>query len=63
MLKIPEIELGSLLLSICILLGFIATAFVFVRFTIIGINYVKENFSEKVDKGEENKNKIKRKGF
>ena len=44
MLKIPEIDLGSALLSIVILAGFIATAFVFVRLTIIGINYVKVNY-------------------
>ena len=42
--KLSEIDLGSALLSIFILIGFLATAFVFVRLTIIGINYVKVNY-------------------
>tara|TARA_Y100001968_G_C19173268_1_gene626739 strand:+ start:111 stop:305 length:195 start_codon:yes stop_codon:yes gene_type:complete len=45
MSKITEINLGSAILSICILAGFIATAFVFIRLTIIGINYIKVNYS------------------
>ena len=61
MLKISEIDLGSLLLSIFILLGFIATSFAFVKFTIMGINYVKANFLEDLAKGEKKKNK--KKGF
>tara|TARA_B100000965_G_scaffold266387_1_gene225059 strand:- start:2995 stop:3177 length:183 start_codon:yes stop_codon:yes gene_type:complete len=60
MLKLSEIDLGSLLLSIFILIGFIATAFVLFRLTIIGINYTKANFS----RGEEKeKTKIESKGF
>ena len=47
MSKISQIDLGSSVLSICILAGFIATAFVFLRLTIIGINYIKVNYSIK----------------
>ena len=54
--KISEIDLGSSILSIVILAGFIATAFVFVRLTIIGINYIKVNYSK--DEGEEKRKKI-----
>ena len=62
--KLSEIDLGSALLSIFILVGFIATAFVFVRLTIIGINYVMVNYLKGDGK---DKNKKKReneiKGF
>ena len=44
MSKISEIDLGSTILSICIVAGFIATAFVFIRLTIIGVNYIKINY-------------------
>ena len=57
MLKISEINLGSAILSIFILAGFIATAFVFVRLTIIGVNYIKDNYSNK--EGEEKARTIK----
>ena len=62
--KISEIDLGSALLSTCILAGYIATAFVFVRITIIGINYVKVNYlnGEGEDK-EEKKPESQSKGF
>jgi len=44
-------------------MGFIATAFVFVRLTIIAINYVKVNFP-KEEQAEENKtNTSDQKGF
>tara|TARA_B100000945_G_scaffold78634_1_gene60762 strand:+ start:284 stop:469 length:186 start_codon:yes stop_codon:yes gene_type:complete len=61
MQKISEIELGSAILSIFILLGFIASAFAFIKLTIIGINYIKVNYS----KEEMEVNKIDRetKGF
>ncbi len=64
MIKLSEIDLGSALLSIFILIGFIATAFVFIRLTIIGINYIKINYSneEGEDKGE-NETKRESKGF
>ena len=62
MIKLSEIDLGSALLSIFILIGFIATAFVFVRLTIIGINYVKVNYLN--DEGEdENEKRSESKGF
>ena len=64
MIKLSEIDLGSALLSTVILIGFIATAFVFIRLTIIGINYVKINFLE--EKGEDKelkRNKSENKGF
>ena len=63
MSEITQIDLGSALLSIFILIGFIATAFVFIRLTIMGINYVKVNFQkeeeeeEKKDKNNENEKK------
>ena len=59
MIKLSEIDLGSALLSTFILIGFIATAFVFVRLTIIGINYAKEDV-EGIGKKE---NKSESKGF
>ena len=54
MSKLSEIDLGSALLSIFILVGYIATAFVLVRLTIIAINYVKDNYlnEEGEDMGE-----------
>ena len=60
--KLSEIDLGSSLLSTFILIGFIATAFVFIRLTIIGINYIKVNFTTQVE-GEEKKNENESKGF
>ena len=61
---ISDTNLGSLLLSTFILLGFIATAFVFIRLTIIGVNYVKENFSNVEDEAmKENHTKKEKKGF
>ena len=61
MTKISEIDLGSSLLSIFILIGFIATAFVFIRITIIGINYIKANFPKEENEGK--KEKSKNRGF
>ena len=62
--KISEIDLGSALLSTFILIGFIATAFVFIRLAIMGINYINVNFpkgegKEKNEKG----NEAKKNGF
>jgi len=64
MLKSSEIELGSSLLSTFILIGYIATAFVFVRLTIIGINYIKINYSKEEGLDREEKiTKRENKGF
>ena len=64
MSKLAEIDLGSSILSIFILAGFIATAFVFVRLTIIGINYIKENYSIKeVEDKQKTITKSENKGF
>ena len=64
MSKLPEIDLGSSILSIFILAGLIATAFAFVRLTIIGINYIKVNYSkEEEEDKEKTKTKIESKGF
>ena len=64
MSKISEIDLGSSVLSIVILLGFIATAFAVLRMTIIGVNYIKVNYSKDEGEGEKNKiNKSEHKGF
>ena len=63
MTKISEIDLGSTILSTFILIGFIATAFVFVRLAIIGTNYIKVNFLTE-EQAEENKTrKSGAKGF
>ena len=64
MSKISEIDLGSTILSVCILAGFIATAFVFIKITVIGINYIKFNYlrEEGEDKDKLNK-KSESKGF
>ena len=64
MIKLSEIDLGSALLSIFILIGFIATAFVFIRLTIIGINYIRINYSnkERAD-GLKKEDKTESKGF
>ena len=62
--KISEIDLGSAVLSTCILAGYIATAFVFVRITIIGINYIKINHSKEEGEGKVKKiTKSETKGF
>ena len=62
--KLSEIDLGSALLSTFILIGFIATAFVFVRLTIIGINYIKvNNPKEELNVKGKKINKIENKGF
>ena len=63
MSKISDIDLGSGLLSTIILLGYIGTAFVFIRLTIIGINYIKVNFLKEEEKENKDDNKIDNKGF
>ena len=64
MSKLAEIDLGSSVLSIIILAGFIATAFAFVKLTIIGINYIKVNYSKEDGEGKEKTiTKSERKGF
>ena len=64
MSKISGIDLGSAILSICIVAGFIATAFVFLRLTIIGINYIKVNYSRENGEGKDKStNKSESKGF
>ena len=64
MSKISEIDLGSALLSTFILIGFIATAFVFIRLTIIGFNYIKINYSKEEGEGRRTKEpKTESKGF
>ena len=64
MYKISEIDLFSSILSIVILLGFIATAIAAIRLAIIGVNYINANYSK--DEVESKKNKINKgenKGF
>ena len=61
MAKISEVDLGSGILSVFILIGFLATALVFIRLAIIGINYMKVNFSNNEE--EENKIESNKKGF
>tara|TARA_Y100000589_G_scaffold76592_1_gene70373 strand:+ start:213 stop:407 length:195 start_codon:yes stop_codon:yes gene_type:complete len=64
MSKLSEINLGSAILSVVIVAGFIATAFTVIRLTIIGVNYTKVNYLEKEEEGK-NKKKVKSeaKGF
>ena len=61
--KISEIDLGSALLSTFILIGFIATAFVLLKLSIIGINYINANFSTEKTEDENKRRKINTKGF
>ena len=64
MSKISQIDLGSSILSICIVAGFIATAFVFIRLTIIGVNYIKINYlREEVEDNDKLAKKSESKGF
>ena len=64
MFKIFEIDLGSAVLSIFILAGFIASAIAFVKLAIIGVNYIKVNFSkEEVEIKGNPTSKSERKGF
>ena len=64
MSKLSEIDLGSSILSIFILVGFIATAFVFLRLMIIGINYIRINYSIKeLEHKKKNITKSDSKGF
>ncbi len=60
--KISDINLASSLLEVFILIGFIATALVFIRFTIMGINYINANHSKNKEKATK-ENDIKSKGF
>ena len=64
MSKISEMNLGSAFLSFFVLLGFIATAIAVIRLTIIGVNFIRANYSK--DEGEVKKieiNKTQSKGF
>ena len=64
MTKISEIDLASSLLSVFILLGFVATAIAILRLTIVGINYIKANYSRNEGEGKKNKiNNGENKGF
>tara|TARA_Y100001968_G_C19023554_1_gene556307 strand:+ start:322 stop:510 length:189 start_codon:yes stop_codon:yes gene_type:complete len=59
--EISQIDLGSAILFLAVIAGFLATGLVFVRFAIIGINYIsskiqeskneKVNYQEKETKG------------
>ncbi len=62
--QLSEIDLTSALLSTFILIGFIATAFAFVRLTKLGINYVNANYlKEEGDDRERKETKSERRGF
>ena len=64
MSKISEIDLGSTILSIVIVAGFIATAFASIRLTIIGINYTRVNYLKETEKRKPKKqDKTQGKGF
>tara|TARA_B100000214_G_scaffold261036_1_gene192752 strand:+ start:94 stop:288 length:195 start_codon:yes stop_codon:yes gene_type:complete len=64
MFKLSEIDLGSTILSIVIVAGFIATAFAVIRLMIIVVNYIRVNYSKK-DVEAEFKKQVKKeaKGF
>ncbi len=61
MSKISELDLGSALLSTFILIGFIATAIVFIRLTIIGLNYIRVNFPK--EEANAKRNETEKRGF
>ena len=63
MTKLSEIDLGSALLSIFILLGFIATALAMIKISIIAINYIKVNFPKKEEENDQIKPNESNKGF
>ena len=64
MFKLSEIDLGSTILSIVIVAGFIATAFAVIRLVIIAVNYTKVNYLEKeVENKNKKKVKSEAKGF
>ena len=64
MSKITEIDLGSTLLSGFILLGYVATALVVLRVTIIVINYLRVNIdNKKEEKFSQESNDREGKGF
>ena len=64
MSKLTDLDLGSSILSIFILIGFIATAIAVLRLTIIGINYIKVHQAKDKEEVKKNKiNKLKKKGF
>ncbi len=63
MSKLSEIDLGSTLLSTFIFVGYVATALVIIRITIIGINYIKVNFLPEENEIEPEKSENKSKGF
>ncbi len=60
---LSEIDLGSSILSISILLGFTATSLVIIRFLVSGINYIKIKSSPKLEKSKINKIDTLDKGF
>ena len=63
MSKLSEIDLGSSILSIAILLGFIATSLLIIRFLVIGINNIKINSNSKQKSSKTIKKEASDKGF
>tara|TARA_Y100001968_G_scaffold331482_1_gene386309 strand:+ start:338 stop:529 length:192 start_codon:yes stop_codon:yes gene_type:complete len=63
MSKISNLDLGSGILSIFILLGFVATCIAFFRIAIIGINYIRENYKTKEKDLSKDKKKVNADGF
>ena len=63
MSKLSEIDLGSSILSISILLGFIATSLVIIRLLVRGINYIKINSKQKQESSKPTKEGPIDKGF
>ena len=61
--KISELSLGSSLLSIIILLGYIGTGIVIIRILIIVINYTKEKFSNNKNQTFQTEENNEKKGF
>ncbi len=50
MSKLSGIDLGSSILSISILLGFIATSLAIIRLFVTGIKYIKNNSNQKQER-------------
>ena len=62
MTNLSQLDLGSLILSVVLLLGFIGTFFVLVRLVIIAINVYNEKKSNKTKISTDTDNNLK-KGF
>ena len=63
MSKLSEIDLGSSILSISVLLGFLATSLLIIRLLVTGINYIQINSNRKLERSKAIKKETIDKGF